>query len=77
MLLEEEKKLDSDCLRYSEKIFKGKQKIEEMKKNIGNAEVFLQENPYLNQLAEQVVIQQTAQEHQNHINPDAMSYEVA
>jgi hypothetical protein len=57
----EEKKLDEDCLRYSAKIYRGKERIEIMKKNIGNTEFFIQENPYFGRLIEQIVIEKATQ----------------
>ena len=47
-----------------------------MKNNLGDTTTFFQENPYFNQLAEQMMLEQAANEQQNQINPDTMSYEV-
>jgi hypothetical protein len=48
-----------------------------MKKNIGNTEFFILQNPHFGRLLEQIVIEKATQEgNQNDLNPDNMTYEV-
>lgn len=48
-----------------------------MKKKVGDTDFFLQENPHINQLLEQMVIEKATQQgNQNDLNPDNMTYEV-
>lgn len=46
-----------------------------MRNNIGNTEAFLQENQYINHLAEQIMIQNSVNQ-ETGVNPDNMTYEV-
>lgn len=46
-----------------------------MKNNLGNTEAFLQENQFINHLAEQIMIQNSVNQ-ETGPNPDNMTYEV-
>ena len=69
----EETKLDDDCMRYLTKLQKTKERMKDIRDNLGNTQFFLQENPHLNQLLEQMMIHNSQQVNAQ-LNLDTMTY---